>query len=256
MKIKPVWLFCFLSAVAVTVFGADLLASAESTRVTSDGIVFPDGTTQTTAATDALEKDAPGEFVFSGTRVTTEGIVFPDGTTQTTAATGRLNYAPVEKTGQTASFYSGDDGYFEKGVGWPDPRFTDNLDGTVTDNLTDLIWLKNANCFGYGSWTKALNDCNSLADGICGLTDSSSAGDWRLPNRYELESLLDMSKRQPALAAGHPFTDVQSDSHYWSSTTRADNQSYAWVVGLFYGYVQHAAKSATGYYIWPVRGGR
>ena len=33
------------------------------------------------------------------------------------------------------------------GVPWPNPRFTDNGDGTVTDNLTGLIWLKNATPF-------------------------------------------------------------------------------------------------------------
>ena len=32
----------------------------------------------------------------------------------------------------------------------PSPRFTDNNDGTVTDNLTGLVWLKNANLFGEG----------------------------------------------------------------------------------------------------------
>ena len=42
----------------------------------------------------------------------------------------------------------------QKGVAWPNPRFTDNGNGTVTDNLTGLIWLKNANCFG----TKKLGD--------------------------------------------------------------------------------------------------
>ena len=51
--------------------------------------------------------------------------------------------ANVEKTGQTVYYSTGDDGYFEKGVAWPAPRFTDNGDGTVTDNLTGLIWLKN-----------------------------------------------------------------------------------------------------------------
>ena len=56
--------------------------------------------------------------------------------------------APVHKTGQTTSYATGDDGDLEKGVAWPNPRFTDNSDGTVTDNLTGLIWLKNANCFG------------------------------------------------------------------------------------------------------------
>ena len=52
---------------------------------------------------------------------------------------------PVEKTGQTTSYATGDDGDLEKGLAWPNPRFTDNEDGTVTDNLTGLIWLKNAN---------------------------------------------------------------------------------------------------------------
>jgi hypothetical protein len=42
----------------------------------------------------------------------------------------------VPKTGQTTAYVAGNDGYLEKGVAWPDPRFTDNGDGTVTDNLT------------------------------------------------------------------------------------------------------------------------
>ena len=70
--------------------------------------------------------------------------------------TKKKNYAPVEKTGQTTSYAAGDDGDLEKGVTWPSPRFTDNTNGTVTDNLTGLIWLKNANCFGEKSWSAAL----------------------------------------------------------------------------------------------------
>ena len=66
--------------------------------------------------------------------------------------------APVPKTGQTISYEPGDDGYYQKGVAWPNPRFTDNGDGTVTDNLTGLIWLKNANCFGTRTWATALSD--------------------------------------------------------------------------------------------------
>jgi hypothetical protein len=52
----------------------------------------------------------------------------------------------VEVTGQTASFADGDDGDIQAGVPFPIPRFTDQGDGTVKDNLTHLIWLKNANC--------------------------------------------------------------------------------------------------------------
>lgn len=54
--------------------------------------------------------------------------------------------APVPRTGQTTSYAPGDDGDLQKGVAWPVPRFTDNEDGTVTDNLTGLIWLTNADC--------------------------------------------------------------------------------------------------------------
>ena len=60
----------------------------------------------------------------------------------------------------------GQDGLFQHGF-TVDPRFTDNRDGTVTDNLTGLIWLQDANCFGVLRWIDALLDTNHLADGSC-----------------------------------------------------------------------------------------
>ncbi|MGA9347827.1 MAG: hypothetical protein WBW48_03355 [Anaerolineae bacterium] len=47
------------------------------------------------------------------------------------------------KTGDTYTDggVTGEDGELLKGVTWPSPRFTDNGNGTVTDNLTGLIWL-------------------------------------------------------------------------------------------------------------------
>ena len=57
------------------------------------------------------------------------------------------NYAPVPKTGQTSSTPPVDDGGLQKGVAWPTPRFTNNNNGTVTDNLTGLIWMQNASAF-------------------------------------------------------------------------------------------------------------
>lgn len=50
----------------------------------------------------------------------------------------------VPRTGQITSYAAGDDGDIQAGLSLPEPRFTDNGDGTVTDNLTGLIWLKNA----------------------------------------------------------------------------------------------------------------
>ena len=60
------------------------------------------------------------------------------------AQTGTYTIYPVmlPKTGQTTSYAAGDDGALQKGVASPNPRFTDNGNGTVTDNLTGLIWLE------------------------------------------------------------------------------------------------------------------
>jgi hypothetical protein len=162
---------------------------------------------------------------------------------------------PVPKTGQTTSYAAGDDGDLEKGVVPPPQRFTDNGDGTVTDNLTGLIWLKNANFkAGKRTWAQALADCATLNNGEGGLSDGSVEGDWRLPNAKELYSLIDLGRFNPALPSGHPFTGVQSD-RYWSSSTVADYTVYAWVVYLGSGYVVSDDRTFTRY-VWPVRGGQ
>jgi hypothetical protein len=164
--------------------------------------------------------------------------------------------AQVPKTGQTTSYATGDDGDLEKGVPWPNPRFTDNENGTVTDNLTGLIWLRNANCYGSRTWNEALNDCNGLNSGECGLTDGSGPGEWRLPNVNELLSLIDRNRFNPALPSGHPFTDVQSvPPYYWSSTTYTSNTVYAWYVNMEYGGVTFYLETYT-FFVWPVRGGQ
>lgn len=133
-------------------------------------------------------------------------------------------------------------------------RFTDNGNGTITDSLTGLIWLKDANCFGSKNWADALSSANGLANGSCSLTDGSTAGQWRLPNRNELQSLIDYTKNSPALPAEHPFVGVQS-SVYWSSTTTASDPSYAWSVHLSDGIV-NANDKAGDISVWPVRGGQ
>lgn len=157
------------------------------------------------------------------------------------------------RTGQNTPYrFPDDDGYLRKGVEWPNPRFTDNGNGTVTDNLTGLIWLKNANCFGIKNAFQSLDAANKLNDGECDLTDGSKEGDWRLPNVRELHSLIDFSREAPALQSSHPFTGVQSNK-YWTSTSK--NGVSAWFVDLNDGQMSVNGYSQT-YYVWPVRGGQ
>jgi hypothetical protein len=189
--------------------------------------------------------------------------------------------APVPHTGQTTEFEPGDDGDLQAGVPWPTPRFTvvTNLiqglpfpNGTVRDNLTGLIWLRNANCEALGPnsgdgsamWQDAVDAAKGLQSGSCGLTDGSVAGDWRLPNRNELLSLIDSGFFGPALSnaagtaqwkEGDAFSGV-SPSFYWSSTTMAAFPNFfEWVVALRTGGPFGSGEVNTNL-VWPVRGGQ
>ncbi len=160
--------------------------------------------------------------------------------------TGTRAHAPVPKTGQTTVYRTGDDATYQKGVASPSPRFTDNGDGTVTDNLTGLMWTKNANIWGTVVWNTAVDNCEGYS--LAGYSD------WRLPNLRELQSLIDYDRYNPALPSGYPFTGVQL-AYYWSATTPAGSTTGAWYVGLYDGNVYGNVKTYTTY-VWPVRGGQ
>ncbi len=109
-----------------------------------------------------------------------------------------------------------------------------------------------------------MSDANNLAGGSCGVADGSTAGQWRLPNVKELQSLIDFAYILPALSnaagtgqwvAGDPsFTGVQWNN-YWSSTTNAGATDVAWYVYLGNGHVENATKTST-LFVWPVSGGQ
>ncbi|MEK8020952.1 MAG: DUF1566 domain-containing protein [Candidatus Parabeggiatoa sp.] len=144
-------------------------------------------------------------------------------------------------------------------------RYTDNGDGSVTDNRSGLIWLKNANCFGKQNWETAMQSATNLADGQCGLGDGSRAGMWRLPTKEEWKAMIDekygIAWKRPALsnAAGtgpwkedDAFSGVQL--YYWSSTPFANDSNFAWFVYFDDGFVYHDTKYKPNY-VWPLRGG-
>jgi hypothetical protein len=163
--------------------------------------------------------------------------------------------SPVPKTGQITSYNAGDDGELQRGLTWPNPRFTDNGDGTVTDNLTGVMWTKDADLFGHRQWPQALIDCDDCTAG--------GYNDWHLPQRRELFSLLHDAYSNPPLSnaagtghwtEGDPFTNVQTASNYWSSTTLSFNSSHAWYINLNYGFVNTSNKTDT-IFVWCVRDG-
>ena len=147
---------------------------------------------------------------------------------------------------------TGQDGALRVGAAWPSPRFADNGDGTVTDRLTNLIWLKDADRFGEVTWEQALANVKNLGSGSCGLEDDSRPGDWRLPNIRELFSLIDYETGDPIIPAGHPFQNVRR-SIYWTSTSLASAPTLAWMMTLGIGPTVFDLKINPNR-MWPVRG--
>lgn len=143
-------------------------------------------------------------------------------TGQTTCWNSGGNQVPCAETGH--------DGDVQAGVAWPAPRFIDNGNGTLTDRVTDLVWLRNADCQGVVTWQHALDTAGTLAAGACGLNDGSVAGSWRLPNRKELLSIMSFQQDNGATwLASQGFVNG-IHGWYWTSDSYAPNPAAKWVV--------------------------
>jgi hypothetical protein len=161
--------------------------------------------------------------------------------------------ARVPKTGQTVSYdvddSKADDGGLQSGVPWPDPRFL-VIDECIMDTLTGLIWTRNGNLAGgQKTWQEALDfaDTQNEIPSRCGRTD------WRLPNLFEMMSLINYGQLSTAAwlnNAAQGFSSVQS-SYYWTSSNYEAN---AWTVYMGSGFSSHNGKTSTSY-VWPVSGG-
>ncbi|HIJ81478.1 MAG TPA: VWA domain-containing protein [Desulfuromonadales bacterium] len=167
----------------------------------------------------------------------------------------------LPQTGQTSCYDAagvtiacagtGQDGEIRAGAAWLNPRFTANTNQTVTDNLTGLVWSKDANPAGTAkTWQQALDYIKTLnSQKYLGYSD------WRLPNINEIASLVNKQQSNQATWLNTQiYSNVQAN-FYWSSNTLANTTNIAWNVNLEVGYVYFNYKTVEGY-AWPVRGGQ
>ncbi len=157
----------------------------------------------------------------------------------------------LPKTGQTTQRRAGDDGDLEKGYPKSGTRFVDNGDGTITDNATGLMWVKEPGAIGgnFGSagspsamnWNNAIDECLALT--------YAGHNDWRLPNANELACLQDYESGAPII---DPIFANTKQNYYWTSTTVVWNTGRAWQIYFFSGGVT-AADKALSRYPRPVR---
>ncbi len=118
--------------------------------------------------------------------------------------------------------------------------FTDNGDGTVTDDHTGLMWNKSVVDVEGITWQQALEFCN----------ESESAGytDWRVPNIVELMTMLDHGRddyMNPALEWTYTADPVSTCRYFWSSTTQSDDPENAMRADINdYGFIGSRMKSS------------
>jgi len=124
-------------------------------------------------------------------------------------------------------------------------RYSVNGDGTVTDNVTGLMWQQEDDDTTR-TWEQAITYCENLD------IPPTSYMDWRLPNIKELRSIVDISRTGPAIDTS---VFPNTSSSYWSSTAFDYNPDAAWMWASGYGWVSGNYKENTSY-VRCVRGGQ
>jgi len=109
-------------------------------------------------------------------------------------------------------------------------RFSEsgNNEIIVSDKYTKLEWTKTA--VDNKTWQQAIDYCDSI--------EYSNKSDWRLPDSYELESLVNISKSSPASDFPHIGSIV-----FWTSGVLAVDNDYAFFVDFNYGKTGGASKA-------------
>jgi hypothetical protein len=110
--------------------------------------------------------------------------------------------------------------------GLPHPHSYDlGTPDVVVDRITGLMWQRRASST-LVTWMKAQQACGDLT--------LAGHGDWRLPSRIELVSLLDTRRTQPSIDV-EAFPGTPSD-WFWTSSRAADDPNAAWYVYFYFGY--------------------
>jgi len=181
------------------------------------------------------------------------------------------------ETGQTTAYGTGSDGDLQKGAA---RSYTDNGDGTITDNVTALMWEKKSDDGSIHdkddtyTWTMTYPTMNGTM--VTTFLASLNAGggfaghtDWRIPNVNELQSILNYQNVGPAVssafntscAAGCTVTTCSctlgtlAAGVYASSSTSAFGSGGAWIVYFFDGIVGGGDKNDVLYSVRAVRDG-
>jgi len=180
----------------------------------------------TVASMKEIQKNYSGNVIFG------EDLMELKNTPQTTSPKVANNYTIVD-TNQRVAYSNNDvielpqsdDAFFGQDANYiiNPPSYTNNHNGTITDNVTGLTWQQNMG--SKLSFEEALKKVNSVKLG--------GFSDWRIPTIKELYSLIEFSGSVKGDKALYPFIDTnyfnqpignksagerEIDAQTWSST--------------------------------------
>ena len=118
----------------------------------------------------------------------------------------------------------------------------------VFDRETGLVWDRSPDSVPR-TWVEASRFCVQHTVG------AGTRLGWRLPSVQELLTLMDPTRNPPSLPEGNPFTNVQTD-FYWSSTTFRENPALAWGAGFENNTTEPGPRFTTktaSFLVWCVR---
>ena len=148
------------------------------------------------------------------------------GTTTTTYTNGtnnRLKAYPMaawsmvklpDTTAQDATAAFGEDADYAVNP----QSFTDNGDGTITDNVTGLMWQKTDN--GESTWDAAVTNAAAVTTG--------GYNDWRLPTPVEAFSILNHANNPAVNLTYLPNNPAGSAAYWWTSDVFGTDATRVW----------------------------
>ncbi|MEY2664795.1 MAG: hypothetical protein RIT04_603, partial [Candidatus Parcubacteria bacterium] len=149
---------------------------------------------------------------------------------------------------------SGLSGQYNKGQA---RSYTDNGNGTVSDNSTGLMWQKcqvgksDSNCSTGIPTTVSL----ATATSTCESLSLGGYSDWRVPNRFELETLLTLENENPSINRTYfPNTSSAAGWLHMTSSVYAFDPSKVWAVNFSNGTVSGETRNSAVYCLRCVRG--
>ncbi len=224
---------------------------------------FPGGNGAPTSCCDAILSGAyldPDPTVLKEFRTDQHAAFLSDGSIgidSSTELTCELKQPPPNEPCDTGSAsgwcYCADPAWAE----WPMPNssvdvangapnaesYTNNGDGTVTDNVTGLMWQR-ATPAGELTQTQAISSCTSL--------NLAGHNDWRLPSTIELLSIVDYTQSQPAIdgvifPSTPPQVFVAATPVASASASFGSSMCSVWVVSFNDGSTDCISATGAGY---------